>query len=120
VTLNDGRALITGGADRDYALRSAEVYDPAADAWSSAGNMSAARSGHTATLTASGAVLLVGGETTGTVEAFLADGTFLVAGKLSAPRNDYALAVLPNGKIMIAGGASDATAVASVDIYWHR
>jgi len=81
-TLTDGRVLITGGSDRDQALRSAEVYDPATDSWSSAGNMSVARSGHTATLTASGAVLLVGGESTGAVEAFLTDGTFLLAESL--------------------------------------
>jgi uncharacterized protein (TIGR03437 family) len=115
--LNDGRVLVTGGSRDDQSLRSAEVYDPAIGFWSSAGNMSVARSGHTATLTPWGAVILTGGENTGIVEAFQTNGTFTSIGLLASPRTAYALTVLPDRRILIAGGVRGGAAVSAVEIY---
>jgi N-acetylneuraminic acid mutarotase len=115
--LDDGRVLVTGGSNESGALHSAEVYDPLADTWKPAGTMAMARSGHTATRMPWGAVLVVGGEDSGTAEAYLTNGTFLTLGKLSTPRTDYAVAVLPDKRILIAGGAAGSTALASIDIF---
>jgi len=51
--LQDGRVLVTGGTDGKVSLNSAEMFDPVAGTWTSAGTMNTARSGHAATVTAS-------------------------------------------------------------------
>ncbi len=62
VVLKDGRALLTGGFTAfDTPQSSAELYNPKTGTWTSAGGMSSARSGHTATLLKNGDVLVVGG-----------------------------------------------------------
>ena len=60
--LPGGKVLVTGGCRppcrySPYATASAELYDPATGRWTPAGNMSAARSNHTATLLPNGKVL---------------------------------------------------------------
>jgi N-acetylneuraminic acid mutarotase len=74
--LFDGKVLMAGGITR-YSLSmpdgstmsgpsttaSAELYDPASNAWSAAPSMSSARDLHTATRLASGKVLVTGGYT---------------------------------------------------------
>jgi hypothetical protein len=68
----DGRVLIAGGAGSDStlatysyssykALKSAELYDPAAAAWTYTSSLNVARMGHTATHLNGGRVLVVGG-----------------------------------------------------------
>ena len=65
--LSDGRVLVVGGFGGPYAyassaIASAEVWDPATEAFTPAGSMSERRVGHTATLLPDGRVLVVGGE----------------------------------------------------------
>jgi hypothetical protein len=64
--LANGKVLITGGlggAPMDAVARpSAELYDPDTGSFNPAGSMTTARSGHTATLLASGGVLIAGGD----------------------------------------------------------
>src|SRR4051812_32043925 len=45
--LKDGRVLVAGGND-SAPLKSAQLYDPAANTWSSAGTMSLSRTGQAA------------------------------------------------------------------------
>ena len=62
--LRDGRVLVTGGwrPDRgDIPRPTAEIYDPAKDAFRSIGPMVEPRWRHTATLLDDGRVVLVGG-----------------------------------------------------------
>ncbi len=63
--LVDGRVLVTGGSDNSGALASAEVYDPAADSFTSVPAMSGPRTQHAATLLANGKVLVAGGTSNG-------------------------------------------------------
>ena len=121
-TLSDGRVLVTGGSNRSAAsLSTAEVFDPSASTWTEVpGGMAVARAGHTATLLPWGAVLIAGGEPTGTVELFLTNGKFQTAGTLATPRQDYAVVALPNYKVLIAGGtnATDGTTVLnSIEVF---
>jgi len=65
-TLPDGRVLAAGGNRATgqgsfVFLRSAEIYDPATDKWTSAGTLSPALAYHAAVLLPSGKVLLIGG-----------------------------------------------------------
>lgn len=67
--LADGRILVAGGltGPREFPARglaSAELYDPATGAWTSAGSMAEPRFFHHATLLPDGRVLLAGGSTT--------------------------------------------------------
>ncbi len=62
--LPDGRVLVLGGApsiNNPASVATAEVYDPAANSWSSFPSMTAARQYHTATALADGRVLVLGG-----------------------------------------------------------
>ena len=63
--LPNGNVLVAGGASDDYngnlVLASAELYDPATNAWTAAGAIGTARFGHTATLLPNGDVLVAGG-----------------------------------------------------------
>ncbi|MCY1081722.1 Kelch repeat-containing protein [Archangium lansingense] len=64
VALQSGKALVMGGYDYTISngyVASAELYDPAAGTWSSAGTMSTARIDFTATVLPSGLVLVAGG-----------------------------------------------------------
>src|SRR5437867_9386882 len=66
VTLADGRVLVAGGTRADgIATPTAEIYDPAADAWSYTGPMIERRAGHTASLLHDGRVLIAGGASHG-------------------------------------------------------
>jgi hypothetical protein len=59
--LPDGMVLVAGG----WNDASAELYDPAAGAFTAKGNMTTARYRHTATLLASGSLIIVGGGASG-------------------------------------------------------
>jgi hypothetical protein len=66
--LQDGRVLVTGGRSQPIGptppdlLASSELYDPTSGTFTPGAPMTAARSGHSATLLPSGRVLIVGGE----------------------------------------------------------
>ncbi|RSM56914.1 hypothetical protein DMH03_26925 [Amycolatopsis sp. WAC 01376] len=83
----DGRVVAAGGQGADGTpLASAEVFDPATKAWADAGNLTTARSGHTATPV--GAQVLV----TGGVSA---RGAALASAELLDPRTLQWTPILP-------------------------
>jgi hypothetical protein len=120
--LKDGRVLIVGGGSGHYpsqnVYRSAEIFDPAAGKFSSAGQMSVARHKHAAILLRSGKVLIVGGSDNrdwhgeyASAEIYdPASGKFTATGVMNAARFKLpaAAALLPNGKVLVAGGGPSA------------
>ncbi|MFY1825559.1 kelch repeat-containing protein [Myxococcus fulvus] len=114
--LPSGKVLVTGGyahaSGISAPLRSAEVYDPATEQWSPAGNLVSARGSHTATLLPTGDVLVAGGyaEELGkgalaTAERYAsATGTWTETPPFVEKRGAHTATLLPSGKVLIAGG----------------
>jgi N-acetylneuraminic acid mutarotase len=115
--LPDGRVLVTGGRSNNsstgHALNSAEIYDPTTGRWTSVESMSRARFSHTATLLATGQVLVAGaGIGTGarvdlavTAELYDPDsGGWTPTGNMTVGRVYHTATLLPNGQVLVAGG----------------
>jgi hypothetical protein len=125
--LDDGRVLVVGGADLMDGIdnqASAEIYDPGTGRFSATGSMTQGRAYHTATLLASGKVLIAGGYGGGTTPVSSAElydpasGTFSATGSMSTPRDRHTATLLPNGTVLIAGGVDDESrALTSAEIY---
>ncbi|MDE2256544.1 MAG: hypothetical protein KGK05_02140 [Xanthomonadaceae bacterium] len=128
--LPSGKVLVTGGEYTDNVsptiLNSAELYDPASNTWSAAGSLAAARQGHTATLLASGLVLVVGGAdnqdvtTNDLASAELYDpfsNLWSAAGALATARGAQSATLLPTGLVLAAGGIDNGTVLASAELF---
>ena len=120
--LADGRVLIAGGATNvgsgattaTKALAATELYDPGTGTFSMGGSMAHARKGHTATLLASGKVLIAGGEddqgALDTAELYdPATNSFSGTGSMGTARTGHSATLLANGKVLIAGGATSSS-----------
>ncbi len=123
--LPSGQVLVTGGGQGFFTVfASTEVYDPGTNSWSSspAANLATARYGHTATLLASGQVLVVGGTGSGgtvlaSAELYDSGNQWNAAGALATARWGYSATLLPSGKVLVAGGESNSGVLASTEIY---
>ena len=122
IKIPDGPVLIVTGGDFPShcdSLRTAEVYDPVADAWSPIASMSDARSAHVDALLPDGRVLVAGGwslpvgtcpvagPTSMTASSQVLDATtgqWQAAGSLGSPRGAIANVQLSDGRVLIAGG----------------
>jgi N-acetylneuraminic acid mutarotase len=119
--LLDGRVLVVrgqygddpwGGEGVNGDVTSAELYDPMANTWTIAASSSAANG--TATLLASGKVLVVGGsldEFTPYPKALTASelfdpdiGAWIQTRPLAAPHYSHTATLLPNGNVLVVGG----------------
>ena len=132
VLLGNGKVLIAGGYSCDSSgncasLKSAEIYDPVAGTFSSAGNMTTDRYAHTMTLLNSGKVLIAGGETCTSSTSCTAlnsaelynpvAGTFTATGSLSNARFNATAAALGSGQVLIAGGFNGTNFPAAAELY---
>ncbi len=120
--LQDGRVLIVGGRSTNctgtcpnFALNSAEIFDPATGNFTPTGALNISRHSHTATLLSDGRVLVLGGETAedlgtgdgrvGRAEVYdPATGKFTAWTQLVLPRSGHAATLLNNGKLWVTGG----------------
>jgi hypothetical protein len=118
--LADGRVLVAGGhafdadGSKTY-LKSAELWDPKTGGFVVLpASMTAARTGHVASLLPDGKVLLTGGasrvngaETAlATAELFDPAAEKFTIVRMTMPRMRHTATVLPGGAVLVAGGAS--------------
>lgn len=125
VVLDDGRILVTGGrqsavaAADDEVTDTAEIYDPAGDAWTTTGPMHLPRVFPSTGLLEDGRVIAAGGRCAGpacpasghtaTAELFdPATGTWTMTSSMQVERLFSASIVLSDGRFMMAGGESTA------------
>ena len=139
VSLQDGRALLTGGETGEEggpaAYSSTYIFDPANRSWSRSALLNTARTKAAAVVLADGKVLVAGGfYTDGTQVSFRvldssevwdrASGTWSRSGNLFEGRFGAAAAALADGRVLIVGGvASPETAPdqqSSAEIYDPR
>jgi WD40 repeat protein len=113
--LRNGKVLLAGGLSANNfqaATNSAELFDPATGLFQPTGSMTAARSGHSATLLSDGRVLIAGGLDQ-TAEIYdPVTGMFIPTGKMSTARSVHTATLLSSGKVLIAGGVSQSGGVA--------
>ncbi|MDX2039904.1 MAG: kelch repeat-containing protein [Acidobacteriota bacterium] len=108
----DGRVLVTGGwnlSPSTNILKTCDIYDPAANSWTSVNGMNQARRFHTATLLYDGRLLVVGGDTTPTL---MTSETFDPAtgrwtqqtSTMHVGHYRHTATLLPNGRVLIVSG----------------
>ena len=119
--LDDGSVLIVGGQDSlkiaSETLASAEIYSPATEGFSAAGNLGTARYGHDAILLEEGTALITGGYMTNyllhkvqTASAEMYDpalGAFSQLPDMNYPRADHTTTLLEDGSVLIVGGTTE-------------
>jgi len=134
--LTNGTVLITGGvffngsdAYNAYGVESlatSQIYDPSLGTFQAAGSLFEARDGHTATVLASGLVLVAGGDwnyyrTLSSAELYdPAAGAFTRTGEMTVSRDGHTATRLRDGTVLITGGASSDwpyVALSSAELY---
>ena len=121
--LADGTVLFVGGDDRRAILASAEVYDPSAGSWSSAGDLTRGRFSHTATLLQDGRLLATGGRDhefflLRSAEVFVPATTrWSSSGEMETAREFHTATLLEDGSVMAGGGFINGRVTASAELY---
>ena len=107
-------------------LKSAELFDPATLAWTSAGSMVATgrTNGHTATLLPDGRVLVAAAPTpawrrSASVEVFnpAGGGSWSTAGQMSEGRTGHTATLLNDGRVLVVSGQTPQVKTAGVELF---
>jgi len=120
-TLYNGKVLVAGGTvDSNSSLSSAELYNPATNAWTTSA-MPHSHFYHTATTLTDGTVLVAGGVSS-SLNAYAeiynpATGVWTSTGSLNAIRAVHTATLLPDGRVLVAGGYNISGVIASAEIY---
>jgi N-acetylneuraminic acid mutarotase len=130
VRLDDGRVLVIGGLSAfgtpvNAPMPTAEIYDPAAQAWSRTGAMPTAAIQPAAVVLSDSRVLAVGGSPDGTVGTAAVqvfdprNNLWTALRPMSTPRRGPAALLLHTGKVLVAGGAATDSdgSLATAEIY---
>jgi hypothetical protein len=125
--LGNGRVLVAGGVcDNNGCVgtltSSAELFNPATGTFAFTGGMSVQRSSHTATLLASGAVLVTGGASstgvTAAAELFNpSTGAFSRTASMRSPRELHTATRLTNGAVLVTGGINGSITLSSAELF---
>jgi N-acetylneuraminic acid mutarotase len=117
--LSDGTVLVAGGyfgsiASSYSGLPSAELYDPSTGSWTEIGNLTEARSEHTATRLPDGTVLVAGGmaSSAGPVLASTelydpSTRSWTASRNMDGVRQGHAATLLSDGTVLVVGGFGD-------------
>jgi hypothetical protein len=130
IPMSDGKVLMLGGI---LALQNiheqppdpiyAELYDPAAGAFSPVGNIILPQDAYTATLLTNGQVLIAGGEEANVAVASAdlidtANKSLTATGSLMTARKGHTATQLNDGRVLVTGGVtSNGNALASAELY---
>ena len=129
--LQDGRVLAAGGygpaiPPSNGALNSAELYDPATGTWTvTQQTLVTGRGDHTATLLASGKVLVAGGVASNGQDALYGelydpatDMWSNTTGGLVTPRSYHSATLLQDGRVLLVGGVNaNSNVLSRAEIY---
>ncbi|MGK3989091.1 kelch repeat-containing protein [Sorangium sp. So ce136] len=125
--LPSGEVLVAGGKqaqfnEGDTSLDSAELYDPATDTWTDAGQMLHARAEHTATLLPSGRVLVAGGYPVDfgdeNVELYEPETDRWTSTRpMQVARAEHEATLLLSGKVLVSGGFNSIGSLDSAELY---
>jgi hypothetical protein len=106
-------AAMASTVETRSAVGSAELWDPVAGTFESAGGLVEARSSHTATLLSDGRVLVTGGfAASGSTRLATAEiwdpasGAFETTGPMTTGRAGHSAWLLPDGRVLVIGGDS--------------
>jgi N-acetylneuraminic acid mutarotase len=126
VALKDGRILVVGGANGlnpAPPMTTAELFDPAAGKWLSAGTIGAPRTQFTLTALADGRAIVAGGATAdgsaplrSTVIYDPVANQWSPGPDLANGRSGHAAALLPDGRLLVTGGADLLGRLASAEV----
>lgn len=116
--LPDGRVLAAGGCCSTVAT---EIFDPAANRWSFAGNLNVARYAHVMTSLGDGRVLVAGGYGGGvepTAEVWTPEtNRWTLVSSMSTPRYIAVAAPRRDGRVLVAGGHSGWNPLNTAELY---
>jgi hypothetical protein len=117
-----GKVLMTGGQNAGSALAAAELYDPAANSWTSVSSMASAREAHALTVLADGRILAAGGASAGVVlagcEVFTpATGAWANAAAMAGARANHIAAPISGDQVLVAGGYAQGKPLGSAELY---
>jgi hypothetical protein len=128
--LADGKVLVLGGVPSIQNIHEqppdpqyAELYDPVAGIFSSAGSFALSRAGYAATLLTNGMVLIAGGDQAGPAVTWVVlldpvTGTLSATGGLVIARTGHTATRLNDGRVLVTGGTDGSgDALFSAELY---